>query len=106
MRQDMSLHDTQKYAEGLFGALKSYECKIIGYKYWGIKPLAHIVRKNKKGHYVYFGLDGSPDAVKELKRKCRISEMILRSMILKTNKISELVFNEEESDNKEGQDDK
>jgi small subunit ribosomal protein S6 len=61
---------------GLGGEVKKTE-------QWGLRNLAYRINKNKKGHYVLFNLDASPEAVAEMERNMRLHEDILRFMTIR-----------------------
>lgn len=50
---------------------------------WGKKRLAYEIQDCTEGLYVLVTFDGSPECVKELDRKIRINENILRHMIIR-----------------------
>lgn len=45
---------------------------------WGLRKLAYRVRKQTDGHYVLFQFSSSPEAVKEIERRLRVSDLILK----------------------------
>jgi len=45
---------------------------------WGMRDLAHLIRKQRRGHYVRLEYDAPGSAVKELERNLRINENVLR----------------------------
>jgi small subunit ribosomal protein S6 len=45
---------------------------------WGMRDLAHLIRKQRRGHYVRLEYDAPGAAVKELERNLRINENVLR----------------------------
>jgi len=45
---------------------------------WGMRELAHHIRKQRRGHYVHFEYDAPAAALKELERNLRINEDVLR----------------------------
>lgn len=51
--------------------------------YWGKKRLAYEIQDCTEGLYVLVEFNGSPSCVKELDRKIRINENILRHMIIR-----------------------
>ncbi|HXV73433.1 MAG TPA: 30S ribosomal protein S6 [Sphingomonadales bacterium] len=52
--------------------------KVAAEEYWGLKSLAYRIKKNRKAHYVFFGLDAPHAAVAELERKERLDDNVLR----------------------------
>ena len=50
--------------------------------------LAYKVKKNKKGHYIHFGIDAPIEAVNELSRQYKLSEEVIRYLTVKVDEIS------------------
>ena len=61
---------------GLGGAVKKTE-------QWGLRNLAYRINKNKKGHYVMYNLDASPEAVAEMERNMKLNEDVMRYMTIR-----------------------
>lgn len=45
---------------------------------WGMRELAHYIRKQRRGYYVRLEYDAPGAAVKELERNLRINESVMR----------------------------
>ena len=89
IRQDTSAQDVQIVADTFVSLLKDMDAKLVKREYWGLRVLAYPIKKNKRGHYVMLGLQASPDAIKELERRYRISETIIRFITLQVDHIDE-----------------
>lgn len=89
VRQDVSSQDADKIADDFSAIIKSNGGKVVKKESWGLRNLAYKINKNRKGHYFLLGVDASGEAVKELGRKARINEDILRNMTVRVEKISE-----------------
>jgi len=50
---------------------------------WGTRKLAYEIENYKEGYYVVMNFEANPDVVKELDRVCRISDSVVRHMIIK-----------------------
>lgn len=50
---------------------------------WGLRKLAYLIDDIGEGHYVLVNFNGTPEAVKEIDRVARISDGIMRSMIIR-----------------------
>jgi len=48
---------------------------------WGIRRMAYQIQKQRDSHYVLFHLSIDPTAVKELERKIRFLEPVMRHMV-------------------------
>jgi small subunit ribosomal protein S6 len=45
---------------------------------WGIRKLAYRVGKREEGYYVLLQITSGPDAVKEIERRFRVSDLVLK----------------------------
>ena len=50
---------------------------------WGIRKLAYKVQKQHEGFYVLCQFSSSPDAVKEIERRLRVSDLILKFLTVR-----------------------
>lgn len=58
-------------------------------EYWGLRPLAYRIKKNRKGHYILLGLDAPSAAVQEMERQLTLNEDVLRFMTVRVEEINE-----------------
>ena len=79
-RQDISTQDVEKLTEKFSKVITDLKGKVIKKEYWGLKNLAYLVKKNRKGHYVMFGVDASSEAMAELQRQLQLNEDVIRNM--------------------------
>ncbi len=49
---------------------------------WGLKKLAYPIQKKNEGYYVVVTFQASPELPKELDRRLRISEAVMRHLII------------------------
>ncbi|MBM4257325.1 MAG: 30S ribosomal protein S6 [Deltaproteobacteria bacterium] len=61
----------QKIVEGAKGT-------VLQIDEWGMRDLAHLIRKQRRGYYVRLEYDAPGAVVKELERNLRINENVLR----------------------------
>ena len=64
------------------GAVKKRE-------YWGLRPLAYRIKKNRKGHYILLGLDAPSAAIQEMERQLTLHEDVLRFMTVRVEEIND-----------------
>lgn len=66
-------------------AIEQLGMKIIHVEIWGRRRLAYPIKKRRDGFYIiyYFTLENNKNSIKELEKKYRISEAILRFMFVK-----------------------
>ncbi len=50
---------------------------------WGTKKLAYPIKKNFRGHYMFYDLTAAPDSIAECERLLRIDENVLRHLVVK-----------------------
>jgi small subunit ribosomal protein S6 len=89
MRQDIAAQDVHKTADRFAEMVKNLGGEVLKREYWGLRTLAYIVRKNKKGHYLMFGINAENPVVKELERNFKINEDVIKYLTIKTDKIDD-----------------
>lgn len=91
IRHDVSLNDIDKIVDDFTKIIKDNNGNVIKKEYWGLRTLAYKIGNNKKGHYYFLGLEipgASKDATKELERKMKLNENIIRFLTIKVDSIS------------------
>ena len=88
VRQDISSADVDKIIEDFTNIIESHAGKIIKTEYWGLRTLAYEINNNTRGHYVFLGIQASSPTLKELERKLKFSEDVIRSSLIKVEAIS------------------
>jgi small subunit ribosomal protein S6 len=53
---------------------------------WGKKKLAYEVKKQKRGHYVFFQFKGAPAAISELERTYKLTDAVIKYISVKLEK--------------------
>ncbi len=53
---------------------------------WGKKKLAYEVKKQKRGHYVFFQFKGTPAAISELERTYKLTDAVIKFLSVKLEK--------------------
>lgn len=88
-RQDMSPAQVETLTEKLTTLVKDQKGTVGKTEYCGLRTLAYPIRKNNKGHYVLVNISGEKEMVQELDRIMRLSEDILRFIVLHVEKHEE-----------------
>ncbi len=88
-RPDMTEAQVKTMTDDFTKILKDNGGKVAKNEYWGLRTLAYKIKKNKKGHYILFNIDGPHPAVAELERKQRIDDNILRFMTIRVDEMEE-----------------
>jgi small subunit ribosomal protein S6 len=88
-RQDISGAQVDALADTFTQLVADNGGEIKKREYWGLRNLAYRMRKNRKGHYVLFNIDGPPAAIAELERTMRINEDVIRYLTIRVNALEE-----------------
>lgn len=88
IRQDISSADVDKITDDFTKIVKDSNGEVIKTEYWGLRSLAYKIGNNKKGHYVFMGLETTFSVINALDRKMKLSENIIRFVNLNVDSIS------------------
>ncbi|GBD50041.1 small subunit ribosomal protein S6 [Methylopila capsulata] len=88
-RQDVTSQQVEALIEQYKAVLEGLGGQVKKTEYWGVKPLAYRIKKNRKAHYTLLNIDAPAAAVAELERQQGISEDILRILTLKVEELEE-----------------
>ncbi len=86
-RHDMSTRQVESLAEDLTTIVKDNGGEVAKTEFWGPRTLAYRIKKNRKGHYVFFNLDAPSEAVQEYERNMRLNEDVLRYMTVRVDEL-------------------
>ena len=80
---DPTLEDAQKDAtvETVQGIIAS-EGEVENVDVWGMRKLAYPIQKKNEGYYVVIDFSADTELPKELDRRLRISDNVIRHMII------------------------
>ena len=76
LRQDLTVSDVEKQTEDFSKVITDNGGKVTKVEQLGLRNLAYMIRKNRKGHYIYLELDTPFEAAKELERVLGINENV------------------------------
>lgn len=82
-RQDISASQVEHLSETFAAIIRDNGGQVTKTENWGLRNLTYKVKKNRKGHYVFFNLDAPPAAVAEMERNMRINEDVLRTLTVR-----------------------
>jgi small subunit ribosomal protein S6 len=88
-RQDISTPQAEALADIFAKVLEENGGKVTKREHWGLRSLTFRIKKNRKGHYALFNIDAPPAAVHEMERQMRLSEDILRHMVVRVEALEE-----------------
>ena len=85
-RQDTSPDQIKQLEEKYSKIIEKNNGKIIQTEDWGLLNLAYIIKKNKKGIYMHFKIEGSGKTIGELEKNEIIDKNLLRYMTVRVKK--------------------
>ncbi len=74
---------TSKVIEKIKGTIEKSGGKVLNEENWGKKRLAYPISKNQFGIYTFLVIEIEPDKIRELSRLLKLSEEIIRSLVVK-----------------------
>jgi small subunit ribosomal protein S6 len=86
-RHDMSAQQVEGLAETFSTIITDNGGTVTKTESWGLKTLAYRIKKNRKGHFVFFNIDAPPPALQEYERNLRLNEDILRYLTVRVDEL-------------------
>ena len=84
-RQDISQAQVDALTKEYSDVITEAGGKIAKTEYWGVKPLAFKIKKNRKAHYSLLNIDAPPSAVAEMERRMGLSPDVLRFLTVRVD---------------------
>ena len=101
-RQDASPSQIKDLVEKYSEIVKKNKGKIIKTENWGLLNLSYLIKKNKKGNYIHFKIEGDGKTISELEKNEKIDKNLLRYLTIRVKKIDlETNYFEKSSEEKE-----
>tara|TARA_B100001175_G_C19143652_1_gene464911 strand:+ start:9 stop:356 length:348 start_codon:yes stop_codon:yes gene_type:complete len=86
-RQDMGASQLKQIQEKYTNLVIKNEGKVIKTENWGLLNLSYLIKKNRKGNYIHFKIEGNGKTIVELEKSERIDKNILRYLTVKLKKL-------------------
>jgi len=87
VRQEASSSHVESVAQKAISVIKDLDGDITKTEFCGLRNLAYPINNCKRGHYVLLNIISNPEGIKELERKFRLNEDIIRFLIIKVEKL-------------------
>ena len=87
VRQEASSGHVESLAQEAISVIKEFGGDNTKTEFCGLRPLAYPISKCKKGHYVLLNLVSNAEGIKELERRFRLNEDIIRFLIVRVDKL-------------------
>ncbi len=78
VRPDATEEEIDAFVEQLKGVVTSGGGTVDKADKWGVRKLAYRVKKRDEGFYVLLQITSGPEAVKELERRFRVSDLVMK----------------------------
>ena len=86
-RHEMSTQQVEGLADTFTNIITENGGEVSKTEHWGLRNLAYRIKKNRKGHYVFFNVDGPSDAIREYERNLRLNEDVLRFLTVRVDEL-------------------
>ncbi len=88
-RQDISGSQAEGMIEQFGAVITENGGTVVGHEYWGLRPMAYKINKNRKGHYAMMRLDAPAAAVQEMERQQRLNDNVMRTVSFRVDEHEE-----------------
>jgi small subunit ribosomal protein S6 len=83
LRPDATEEEIEPFIEQMKQVITSAGGVVDKVDKWGIRKLAYRVAKRQEGYYVLLQVTSEPEAVKEMERRMRVSDLVLKSITVR-----------------------
>ena len=86
-RQDTSPSQIKQIQDKYSKIIENNEGNIVKYESWGLMHLSYLIKKNKKGNFLHFKIEGNGKTIRELEKNEKIDKNLLRYLTVKVKKL-------------------
>ena len=97
-RQDISPGQIKNLKDKYSKLIEENKGNLVQTQEWGLLNLSYLIKKNKKGNYIHFKIEGNGNLIKELEKSESIDKNLLRYITVRVKKfdLEENYFGTEE----------
>ena len=85
-RQDISPSQLKQVEDKYKKIIEKNDGNLLKTENWGLMNLSYLIKKNKKGNYIHFKIEGSGKTITELEKNEKIDKNLLRYLTVKVKK--------------------
>jgi len=85
-RQDISPNQIKQLQEKYSNIVEKNQGNVVKFENWGLMNLKYLIKKNKKGNYIHFKIEGNSKIISELEKNEKIDKNLLRYLTIKVKK--------------------
>ena len=86
-RQDVSPSQMKQIQEKYTKIIENNDGDIVKFESWGLMNLSYLIKKNKKGNFIHFKIEGNGKTISELEKNEKIDKNLLRYLTIRVKKI-------------------
>ena len=86
-RQDISPSQIKQIEDKYTKIIEGNEGNILKFESWGLMHLSYLIKKNKKGNYLHFKIEGIGKTIEELEKSEKIDKNLLRYLTVIVKKL-------------------
>ena len=86
-RQDIGVSQLKQIQEKYTSLVNKNDGKVVKTENWGLLNLSYLIKKNKKGNYIHFKIEGGSKTINELEKNEKIDKNLLRYLTVKVKKL-------------------
>jgi small subunit ribosomal protein S6 len=86
IRPDATEEEVDPLVEQLTNTIASKGGNVDKSEKWGIRKLAYRVKKHNEGNFILLHFSAEPDAVLELERRLRVSDLVLKFITVRVDR--------------------
>ncbi len=86
-RQDTSPSQLKQLKEKYTNLVVENKGKVLKTEDWGLINLSYLIKKNRKGNYIHFKIEGSGKTINQLEKNEKIDKNLLRYLTVKVKKL-------------------
>ena len=86
-RQDISPSQLKQVESKYKKIIESNDGNLLKTENWGLMNLSYLIKKNKKGNYIHFKIEGNGKTISELEKNEKIDKNLLRYLTIKVKKL-------------------
>ena len=86
-RQDTSQSQLKQIEEKYSNLVAKNEGKIVKTENWGLLNLSYLIKRNKKGNYIHFKIEGKGKTISELEKNEKLDKNLIRYLTVRVKKL-------------------
>ena len=86
-RQDTTQSQLKQIEEKYSNLVTKNEGKIVKTENWGLLNLSYLIKRNRKGNYIHFKIEGKGKTISELEKNEKLDKNLLRYLTVKVKKL-------------------